>query len=342
MIHAAALPITHRARTIASMLSGAILIACGPIDAPVAPERTTINATTADARAGSCPSLPGGITALRLNPVAIVAKPGVSGDVTVLDQRGKVLPGCAFAWSSSDPAVATVSAGRVTVANTTSGQTTIVAKLSGKVTLSASATLSIAADPVVDTILVTPGPMILMTGGTSVQFAATARDATGKTIWGHTTQWAKAYPSTNMNVSSSGLVTTTVGEGGTNYVQVTIRNKFNQVKVAINPGSLQVLCWDNVWLGWAVYGDCTLKPQTAGSSIVMRFRVVDGLNQDIPNAGMTFSVSTNTGTVSPASLAAPTVGTEYRTTWTLGTTAGENVLQALSYFGGVGVHIIGQ
>ena len=323
-------------------LGALILASCSPMDGPVEPATTALTIESADSRGSSCPKLPGGITAIRLTPAAIVAKPSSAGTITVLDQRGRVLPACAFSWSTSASAIATVTGGNVAVSNQTSGQALLRASVGGKVPLSASSSLTIEPDPMVDTILVRPGSMILVTAGTTTQFSAEAIDLNGRTIWGYPVQWGKAYPSTNMNVSSTGLMSTTIGEGGTNYVQVSVHNAFNQTKVAINPGSFQVLCWDKVWLGWAVFGDCTLAPQAAGSTILMRFRVVDGLNQDIPNAGMNFFITTNTGSVSPSSLAAPTMGTEYQTVWTLGASAGENVMQAHSYFGGVGVHIIGQ
>jgi hypothetical protein len=197
-------------------------------------------------------------------------------------------------------------------------------------------------DPVVDTIIVAPSPMILVTSGAVVQFTAEPRDESGSTIWGYPVSWAKSYNASNMEISSTGRMTAPVGGGGgTNYVQITIHNAFNQTKVAINPGSYQVLCYDPTWLGWAVFGDCQYPSAVAGSTQLVRFRVVDGLNQDIPNAGMNFSVSTGAGTVTPSSLTVPTIGVEYHTYWTLDVAPGPNVIQAGSFFGSSGVHMQG-
>lgn len=344
-------PLRRTAGRSALSMASLLIAACTQVDVPTGTDATELNVLTADARGSTCPKLPGGITSIRLSPAVVAALPGSSGTFSVVDQRGRELPACAFSWSSTAPGTASVERGLTTIPSGATGSATIRARLSAKVTLEASA--SVTADPAanVDSIVVSPAPMILVVSGATTQFTARGIDFAGRTIWGYTTSWQPAYtfPDNpewrNMTVSSTGLMSTTAGRGGTNYVQVSMGSAFNQTKVAINPGSNQVLCYDNVWSGWAVYGDCTQPEHPVGTAKVMRFRVVDGLNRDLAGATMWFEVDPSKnvgGSVSPASLAAPNVGAEFVTSWTLGSQVGENVLYAYSNVGGVGVHVQGR
>ena len=132
---------------------------------------------------------------------------------TARDADGNSISGRTVSWSSSNPAVATVSSqGLVTaVAN---GSTSIKATVDG-ITGSANLTVSTA---VVASVSVKLGTSSLTAGGTT-QATATAADALGNTITGRSVTWSSSNTAV-ATVSNSGLVTA-VG-GGTASITATV------------------------------------------------------------------------------------------------------------------------
>jgi uncharacterized protein YjdB len=113
---------------------------------------------------------------------------------------GSVVSGRPIAWSSSNPAVATVSdAGVATAANP--GATTITALIDGK---SGSATLTVPDTPVASVEIV-PTSAQLTTGQTR-QFTAITKAENGSTLTGRTITWSSSNPQV-ATVDANGLVT---------------------------------------------------------------------------------------------------------------------------------------
>lgn len=118
---------------------------------------------------------------------------------TARDAGGNTVPGAQIAWTSSDPAVATVSNGVVT--GVAPGSVTITAT-SGGATGSAAITVQLAP---VDRIVVTPSNPSIKVGQT-VQLTATLYDQQNNVLTGRTVTWASA-DATKATVSATGLVT---------------------------------------------------------------------------------------------------------------------------------------
>ena len=117
----------------------------------------------------------------------------------VRDQIGRVMPGVAVAWSSSDPMVAVVdSAGLVTAR--ANGTAAIEAKAG---TLVATAEVTVVQR--ISTVLVAPAAHTLLPGAT-LQFTAEATDANGHPVAGTEFSWASSDPAV-ATVDASGLAT---------------------------------------------------------------------------------------------------------------------------------------
>ena len=123
------------------------------------------------------------------------------------DAAGVAIAGKSFSWTSSKPAVATVSTtGLVTAVSV--GTATITASAEGVAGTSAFTATSVP----VTTVNVQPSSVQLTMGGTA-QLAVSGSDATGAGIGSRVAQWTSSNP-TVATVSSAGLVTA-VSSGGT-------------------------------------------------------------------------------------------------------------------------------
>jgi len=99
------------------------------------------------------------------------------------DAGSAPLPGRVFAWTSANPAVATVtSLGLVT--GIAAGSVTVTGTSEGK---SATSTITVIVPPVA-TVTITPNPVTLGLGD-SLQLTATLKDASGDTLSGRTVTW---------------------------------------------------------------------------------------------------------------------------------------------------------
>jgi hypothetical protein len=153
--------------------------------------------------------------------VALTAEPRDAGSAS--------LAGCRpVTWSSSNPAVATVSSvGLVTAVS--AGAATITASVDG---ISATAAITVANVPVAS-VIVSPDSATLVVGVTR-QLTAGTRDAAGNGLSGHTVLWSSSAPSVAI-VSSIGVVTavasgtatitaTTAAEGISGTATLTVRD----------------------------------------------------------------------------------------------------------------------
>lgn len=116
------------------------------------------------------------------------------------DGQGNAISGKSFTWSSSSPAVATVSSSGL-VAGVAAGNATITATVDGR---SGSATATVL--DIVDRVDVSPAQASVLQGA-RVALTATARNAAGGAISGKTFTWSSSN-SAVATVSGSGEVTT--------------------------------------------------------------------------------------------------------------------------------------
>jgi len=120
--------------------------------------------------------------------------------VVVKDADGTVVTDRAVAWTSSAPAVATVSPSGV-VTGVSAGTATITATSEGK---TGSSTVTVTLPPVA-TVTVSPAPLNTFVGTTS-QMTATTKDAAGNVLTGRTIAWTSSNTAV-ATVSSTGQVT---------------------------------------------------------------------------------------------------------------------------------------
>jgi hypothetical protein len=129
----------------------------------------------------------------------------------VLGTDGEPALGRAVTWSSSNPAVATVSNAGV-VAGITNGTTTISATSEG---VAGTTTITVFGSPVIATVTVTPvaPSAAFFAVGETGTFAATAKAGSGTTIGGITPVWVSSSPGV-ATITQAGVVTV-VGAGKT-------------------------------------------------------------------------------------------------------------------------------
>ena len=149
-------------------------------------------------------------------PTFIVVLPGTAtltaiGDVQTftaiaLDAQGRAVPGVVFAWTSSNPAIASITASSGLATAVSPGAVNIIASAAG---VSGAATLTVS--PVIRSITVAPTAASVF-AGEATTFSAVARDANGHVIAGTTFAWSTSDPSI-ATVSATGVAT---GVGGGN------------------------------------------------------------------------------------------------------------------------------
>ncbi|HEY6829916.1 MAG TPA: Ig-like domain-containing protein, partial [Gemmatimonadaceae bacterium] len=169
-------------------------------------------------------------------PVASVAVSPVSANVFIgatqtltavlKDAGGQTLSGRTVTWSSSAPAVATVSASGV-VTGVAVGTAVITATSEGK---SGTATIIVLAVPV-GSVTVTPSPATVVAGQT-LQLTATVKDQNGVVVTDRTVSWSTNNASL-ATVSPTGLVSAT--NPGNVVITATSEGKSGSTTVTITP-----------------------------------------------------------------------------------------------------------
>jgi uncharacterized protein YjdB len=135
---------------------------------------------------------------------------------TVLGTDGVPATGRVISWTSSNPAVATVSAAGV-VAGVTNGTVTITAESEG---VQGTTSVTVSGSPVVGAVTVTPATSFRGVGQT-VALSYVARAGSGTVIPGTTANWT-TNDATVATVSASGVVTIT--GAGTATISATVDN----------------------------------------------------------------------------------------------------------------------
>jgi len=126
---------------------------------------------------------------------------------TTKDANGNVLTGRSVTWTTSNSALATVSASGVVTAVAAGGPVTITASSEGK---SGTAAITVTAVPVAS-VEVTPATASVVVGQT-VPLTATAKDANGNALTGRVIAWTTGNAAV-ATVSNGGVVTGVAGGG---------------------------------------------------------------------------------------------------------------------------------
>lgn len=219
-------------------------VSSGGVVTGVSPGNVTITASS-EGQSGTATVTVGAV------PVATVTISPPQANITVgqvvslvatpKDASGQVLTGRTVSWSSSSPAVATVSStGDVTGVSV--GGAVITATIDG---VMASATVNVSQVPV-SSVTVAPGTASVA-AGQSVTLGATTRDAAGNILTGRVVTWTSSATSV-ATVSAAGVVTgvapgtatitaTSEGQSGTATVTVTTP-PIN--KIVVTPSSPRV------------------------------------------------------------------------------------------------------
>lgn len=166
------------------------------------------------------------VTSVTVSPASANIFVGKTSTFTATpkDADGATVTGKSIAWSSSDPAIATVSGGVVTAVKP--GSATITAAVG---TVKGTAAVTVAAP--VATIEVTPATATIVIGGTS-QLTATLKDAGGNVLTDRTVAWSSDNDLI-ASVSTSGLVTSR--SVGSATITATVEGKSATAKVTITP-----------------------------------------------------------------------------------------------------------
>ena len=217
---------------------------------------------------------------------------------TLKDAAGNVLTGRAVAWTSSNTAIATVSAAGL-VTGVAAGSATITATSEGK---SGTASVTVAIVPVAS-VTVSPATAVVLVGAT-VQLTTTLKDAAGNVLSGRSVTWASGTPAV-ATVSSTGLVTgvaasaatiTATSEGQRGTAAVTV-NLVPVASVTVSPASASIR------VGQLVQLTATLKD---ASGTVLSGRVISWVSSApgvaaVSTGGLVTGVAAGAATITATS-----------------------------------------
>ena len=144
---------------------------------------------------------------------------------TLRDAAGVLLPGREVTWSTSGPAIATISSEGLLTA-VAAGSVTITATSEGR---SGTASVTVT-NPPVATVTVSPVSASMLPGE-QLSFSARAVDAAGNVLTGRPVTWSAANPAV-ATISTAGRVTA-VG-AGTTAVTATVEGKTGSAAVTVN------------------------------------------------------------------------------------------------------------
>ncbi len=211
------------------------------LSAGTATLRATFNSLTATATAtvGNV-----AVASVSISPATLNLIPGNRGSfaAVVRDASGAVLSNRAVAWSSANPAVASVNGTGEVTANSM-GSVLISASSEGK---SASALVSVAAAPSlpVASVSVTLNSAALNIGE-STQAVAVAKDANGAVLLGRTVSWSSSDVDL-ATVSGTGMVT--AGSAGTVTIMATIGGQSGVAALNVNTPAPAAVAFFNLRL----------------------------------------------------------------------------------------------
>ncbi|HEY0930140.1 MAG TPA: Ig-like domain-containing protein [Gemmatimonas sp.] len=141
------------------------------------------------------------VASVEVTPATVTVQPAQSSNLTATAREadGTAIVGRSVVWTSSNPAVATVSATGV-VTGVTDGVTSVSAAIG-----SVSGSAAVVVRSAVAAVAVTPTTATVTMGRAPVQLSAAPRNAAGAAITGRTVTWSSSAP-TIASVSATGLV----------------------------------------------------------------------------------------------------------------------------------------
>ena len=183
------------------------------------------------------------IKSVSLSPTSasVVAGQTQQLTATVIDANNNVVSNAALTWTSSNPAVATVSVTGL-VTGVSVGSATITAASGTK---SATAAMTIIAPPVASVTVAPQSPSVSV--GATVPLAATVTDVNGNAVVNPSVTWSSGSPAvatvsaagvvTGVDVGTATITASSGGKSGTTSVTVTI---VPAASVTVNPGTLSL------------------------------------------------------------------------------------------------------
>ena len=168
----------------------------------VAAGRATITATSENVNGTATVDVGAPVETMTVTPGTATVKVGLTLTLVpiVRDANGTLISDRPITWTSSSPAVATVSSGGVVI-GVTAGTTTITATCEGK---TATATITVVVPPVA-TVTVQPATVTLSAGATTT-LSTVNRDDEGNIVIGRLVRWSVDDESI-ATVTSAGVVT---------------------------------------------------------------------------------------------------------------------------------------
>ncbi|MCC6774104.1 MAG: Ig-like domain-containing protein [Gemmatimonadaceae bacterium] len=168
------------------------------------------------------------VASVSVSPSALAVEVGRTSQVTATarDASGNPMSGRAVTWSSTNAAVATVSASGVVTGVTAGGPVAISAAVDGRAGV---AQVTVTSVPVASVTL-TPTTATVPVGG-GVQFAAMLRDAAGGTLSGRPVTWSSSNTAV-ATVSSVGLVTG-IAVGGPVTITATAEGRQGSATISV-------------------------------------------------------------------------------------------------------------
>ena len=175
------------------------------------------------------------VATVTVNPSAATLMVGAKASLsaTPLDAAGQALSGRSVQWSSTNPAVASVTQSGEVTGLAPGGPVSITATSEGK-----GATSSVMVLPPVASVRMTPASVSVIEGSTS-QLTAAPLDGAGNVLTDRTVTWLSSNPAI-ASVSASGLVSA-VAVGGPVSITATAEGKSTSAAITViarNPCSL--------------------------------------------------------------------------------------------------------
>ena len=199
------------------------------------------------------------VASVEVTPSTVTVQPAQSSTLTATAREadGTAVAGRPVTWSSSNPSVATVSAGGV-VTGVSDGVTSVSAAVG---TVSGSAAVVVRS--AVAAVVITPSTATVSMGRAPVQLSAAPRNATGTDLAGRAVTWSSSAPSI-ATVSATGLVAAVAP--GTATISATSEGITGTAAITIAPDPCTVV--RNLPYGQTVNGtftanDCVLSDSTA-------------------------------------------------------------------------------
>ena len=236
------------------------------------------------------------VAVVSVTPPTLNVATGTSAQLTATprDAGGNPISGRIISWSSSNPSVAAVSVGGVVTGVAAGSAVTITATSDGK---SGSASVSVFVP--VATVVVSPASSPLAVGS-SLQLAATLRDASGNQLSGRAISWTSNSPSI-ANVSASGVVTG-IAPGGPVIVIATSEGQNGSAAITVFvPVALVSVTPTGSTLSVGVTAQLTATPRDANNN-ALSARVVTWLSSNpavatVSSTGLLAGVALGSATI---------------------------------------------